>query len=130
MTSPAVTVHVTEEFSAVHEKFLIKGIRHLPVVDGQGRIQGLVTETDFNRVTMPRMTEDGPVYDKTALDRTLLRRVMTPEPCTLCPDDPLSKAVSLMAEHKYGCIPIVDVQGKVIGIVTEIDILKYIRKML
>ena len=130
MTSSVVTVHMTEVLSAVYEKFLIKGIRHLPVVDGQGCIQGLVTETDFYRVTMPRMTEEGPVYDKDALDQNLLRKVMTPEPFTLCPDEPLSKAVAAMAEHKYGCIPIVNAERKVIGIVTEIDILKYVWKML
>ncbi|MCM8775293.1 MAG: CBS domain-containing protein [Candidatus Omnitrophica bacterium] len=130
MASPAVTVNIQDSFKKVEEKFRMKGIRHLPVLDDAGRIVGLVTQRDLFRIAPPHPTEDGYVFDTTFLNGFILKYVMTRDPMTLGPDDSLAKAVEIMARNKYGCIPIVDSEKKILGIVTETDVLKFVSRNL
>jgi CBS domain-containing protein len=55
---------------------------------------------------------------------------MTQNSTAVSPLTPLSKAVEIMARNKYGCLPVVDGQNKVVGIVTETDIFKLVAKKL
>lgn len=128
MASPVVTVRAGDSFSKVAEKLRAKGIRHLPVLDDHGRVVGLITQRDLYRTLSPRIAEDGFCYDPAMLDGFILRRVMTPDPHTLGPEDSVAQAVGVMAMHKYGCIPVVDAEKKIVGIVTETDILKFVAR--
>ncbi|MBI3313486.1 MAG: CBS domain-containing protein [Candidatus Omnitrophica bacterium] len=131
MKSPAITVRIDEAFSHVEEKLRIKGIRHLPVVDQNNVVVGLITQRDLYRIISPHRNEDGEnIYDAQTLDSFILKRVMTPNPATLKADSMIAEAVNLMAAGRYGCIPIVDANKKIVGIVTEIDILKFLAKLL
>lgn len=128
MASPVVTVSVSDSLRKVEEKFRQKGIRHLPVVDEQKRVVGLITQRDLYRIATPRLNEDGYCYDPDMLDGFILSRVMRENPLTMRPEDFLSKAVHYMAANKYGCIPIVDAERRIAGIITETDILKFAAK--
>ncbi|OGW78275.1 MAG: hypothetical protein A2Z83_08315 [Omnitrophica bacterium GWA2_52_8] len=130
MTSPVETIRSDDSFSRVAEKFERKGIRHLPVVDHQDCLIGLVTQRDLYRVYSPRMTDDGYFYDPEQLNKFILARVMAHDPFFMGPDERLSEAIKIMAARKYGCIPIVDADRHVIGIITEIDVLKYLGRLL
>ena len=131
MTSPVVTLKLEEPFSHVEEKLRIKGIRHLPVVDQANKVIGLITQRDLYRTLSPRKNLEGETfYDPASLDNFLIKYAMTPNPATLHPEDSVSKAVSLMAVSRYGCIPIVDEEKRILGIVTEIDILKLLDREL
>ena len=68
--------------------------------------------------------ESNTVYDKMDLDRYILKYVMTKEVVTLSPNSTLRNAIDLMTVAKYGCIPIVDDNKYLLGIITQIDILK------
>lgn len=126
MVSPVVTVHRKDPFSAVEEKFRRKGIRHLPVIDDDGVLVGLVTQRDLYRTISPHVTDEGPYYDPEILNHFVLRHVMTKDPVTLAPEDPMSKAIEIMTRRKFSCIPVVDRNKKVVGIVTEIDVLRFV----
>ena len=130
MKSPVITASIDDPFSKVEEKFRMKGIRHLPVVDAANRVVGLVTQRDLYRIASPRITDDGYVYEPGFLNNFILRYVMTRDPATLYADDRLATAIEMMARQKYGCIPVVDSQGKIAGIVTETDILKIVARSL
>lgn len=131
MTTPVETVHFQDPFHKVEEKLRLKDIRHLPVVDGKGMIMGLVTQRDFFRLATPQWDmEEGFRYSSKSLDDFVLNQVMIKKPITMSPEDKLSTAVKVMAEHKYGCIPVVDKNQKVAGIVTETDILKLLARHL
>ncbi|HTL48320.1 MAG TPA: CBS domain-containing protein [Verrucomicrobiae bacterium] len=130
MVSPVITVQEDDPFSKVEEKFRTKGIRHLPVVDSGGLLKGIVTQRDLYRTLSPRLTEEGIYYAPEALDEFVLKRVMKQEPVALGPDDELAKAVEIMARNKFGAIPVVDKDRKVVGILTETDILKWLARQL
>ena len=125
MVSPVVSVQAEEDFKNVEAKFRTRGIRHLPVVDNMNHVVGLITQRDLYRIISPRHTEDGYVYDPSMLTDFVLSRQMTASPHTLMADDPVSKALDVMIRNKYGCIPIVNTENKLVGIVTSRDILKW-----
>lgn len=128
MTRKVITVDSTDTLSSVEEKLRTHGIRHLPVVDSGKRLVGIFTYRDFARCVAARPTEEGYVYDKEQLDQFILDRVMTKNPVTLKEDDNLGLAVEIMAREKYGCLPVVSGQNNLVGIVSQIDILRILSK--
>jgi len=130
MIKSPITIHVDEPFRNVAEKLRTHGIRHLPVVDASHHVMGMVSERDLFRTVPPHRTEEGFCYEPGVLDSYILKRVMTPNPSVLKQDAPISKAVHLMTERRYGCIPVVDDDGAIVGVITPLDILKYIGKQL
>lgn len=130
MIKNVICVKKDDPFSQVEEKLRKNKIRHLPVVDRENHLIGIVTQRDLYHAIAPRETESGDYYDKTQLDSILLEHHMTMNPLTLKPDSPLIEAVNVMATRKFGCIPIVNDQQELVGIVTQIDVLKFISKWL
>ena len=124
MESKVVTIAETAPLTEAEEKMRVRGIRHLPVVDKSGKLTGLFTQRDLYRILPSRLNEEEPV-DMSALKPYVLGDVMRRIPEALSPKDSVSKAVSLMWDKKYGCVPIVDADRKVVGIITAIDILHF-----
>ena len=125
MTSHVISVRVDDHFSLVAEKIEGKGIDHLPVVDRNNKLVGLMTKHDLYKVQPPHKLEDGTwYYDKEVLDGIILKNAMVPNPLVLLPDNTVGEAVLAMVRNKYGCIPVVDKDGLLCGIVTQMDVLK------
>lgn len=113
-----------------YEIMKIHGIRHLPVVDQQGSLLGVLSDTDLARSYSPRVTDAGWYYDQSELNAIEPVRFMTDDPVTLTPGDTLKKACEVMARNKFGCIPIVEAgTKKLAGIITHVDILKKIASL-
>lgn len=104
-------------------------IRHLPVVDENDALIGVFSETDLNHAYSPRITDAGWYYDQDELNALDPVRFMTDDPAKLSPDDTLKKACEVMVRNKYGCIPITGNDGKLVGIVTNVDLLKKIASL-
>jgi len=111
----------------VWDIFQSRGIRHLPVINAENVLVGIVTQRDLYRLVSPRKTMEGNmVYDKNELDEFILEHVITKGVATLNQDQTLSSAIDLMVNKRYGCIPIVDDRGRLIGIITQTDVLRAI----
>jgi len=93
-----------------------KRIRHIPIVDGADRVVGLVTESDA-LAAMDSVLDPERRHDETGVT---LRSVMTPDPMTTHPQEPLLGAARFMEKHRYGCLPVIDDSG-LCGIVTDTD---------
>lgn len=125
MTKEPHVININEPFSKTWDMFRAHDIRHLPVVDDDGILRGIITQRDLYRIEAPRMTQDGELmYEKESLDGHILERVMIREVFTLSPDDTVGAAIRTMAREKYGCIPIVDEHKYLVGIITPADILQ------
>lgn len=129
MVKKTVTVNIDAPFSEVEELLRVHNIRHLPVVDGDNVLKGIITQRDLYRTEAPMKTLDGDsFYNKDSLDRYITKHIMTKEVATLSAKDTLASAIVMMAKHKYGCIPVVDEGNRLAGIVTQTDVLKIIAK--
>lgn len=129
MTKDPVTLNIDESFCRVAQIFQEKDIRHLPIVNAQGLILGIISQRDLNRIASPKKGPNGEyLYDPEELTKYVLKQHVIQKVSSLSPEDTLEKAVAIMAEKKLGCMPIVDPSGKVIGIVTVTDLLKLFLK--
>lgn len=107
--------HTIEEACRIMEE---KRIRHLPIVDEDNLLVGLVTDRDI-RDAMPSRYLCNP--NQEVLKNTL-ESLMTTDLITCHPLDFVEEIAALFYEHSIGCLPIVKDQ-KLVGIVTETDLL-------
>jgi CBS domain-containing membrane protein len=97
-----------------------KRIRHLPVLDEQGQLAGIVSQRDLFQSALVRALGFGTAAREKVLDSILVKEVMTDTVETTAPGTLLATAARLMADRKIGCLPVVD-RGVLIGILTEGD---------
>jgi acetoin utilization protein AcuB len=106
-------VSIKKEASIQEALALMKqhSIRHLPVVDAERTLLGWVTDADLRGVLIASMLEELTLED-----------VMVRKPYAVHPDMPLDEAAHLILEKRIGGLPVVE-QGKLVGIITVVDIL-------
>jgi CBS domain-containing protein len=111
MTEQVLTITADDDVRLAVQMMLWGGFRHLPVVEGQ-RLVGVVTEHDVNRAQAAQLA---PGHAK-------IGSVMTKEPATAKPDEPLEQVALRMADARVGSLPVVE-EGRLVGIVTSYDVL-------
>jgi CBS domain-containing membrane protein len=115
LTPDVFTVGPDESIDALQDLMRKKGIRHVPVVDNDGAVLGVVSERDVLQGALFQETD-------TVAD------IMTWKVETIDADEDLSTAAQIMLDNKYGCLPLVE-QGVLAGILTEADFVKSMAPM-
>ena len=112
-----------EARNLIHEK----GIRHLPVVDKDNRVVGILTDRDIRRAAPSDATTLSVHELNYLLGKLKVSAFMTPKNklITITPDTLIEEAVQLMSDHKIGCLPILE-DEKLYGIFTETDALNHL----
>lgn len=109
-----------EARNLIHEK----GTRHLPVVDKNNKLVGIVTDRDIREAAPSDATLLSIQELHYLLGKLKVSAIMTPRDklITITPDTIIEQAVQLMHDHKIGCLPVVE-GDKLYGIFTETDVL-------
>jgi RNA polymerase-binding transcription factor DksA/CBS domain-containing protein len=126
MSGDPVTASAEESALAAHERMVRHGIRHLPIVDAERRVVGVLAIDDL-RSALPVGADLRGAVDESAREAEAAWTVadlMTHAPDTLGPDDSLQHAAERMADRRIGCLPIVDGAGRIMGILSETDVLR------
>ncbi len=112
-----------EARNLVHEK----GVRHLPVVDKNNMLIGIVTDRDIRQAAPSDATLLSVQELNYLLGKLKVSSFMTPKDklITITPDTIIEEAVQLMHDNKIGCLPVVE-GGKLYGIFTETDALDHL----
>lgn len=112
-----------EARNLIHEK----GIRHLPVVDKENRLLGIVTDRDIREAAPSDATLLSVQELNYLLGKLKVSAFMTPKEklITITPDTLIEEAVKLMRDHKIGCLPVME-GDKLYGIFTETDALDHL----
>jgi CBS domain-containing protein len=102
-------------------------VRHLPVVDREGMLVGVVTDRDLrHHLFSPRVFENlGETAVEILLKAVPVAEIMSTPVIRVEPQDELMDAARLMLEEKVGSLPVVEA-GRVVGILTETDMLRQI----
>ena len=124
MSSPVWVIRPDTPVADAYDMMVQHGIRRLPVVDSRGRLVGIVTLGDL-REARPSPATSLSIYELNyLLARLTVGQIMTHNPYTVRPDTSVLQAARLMLERKVGGLPVVDDEGRPVGIITESDIFR------
>ncbi len=123
MTRDLVTVDRNDKLATADDVMRLGRIRHLPVVDEEGALAGIVTQRDLFHSGILKALGYGTHARARALDLLVVKEAMTSEPVTTSPETPLAEAAQVMLDKKIGCLPVVS-QGKLVGLLTEADFVR------
>jgi len=124
MSHQIVTISEAERLSTVEDIMTLGGVRHMPVVNS-GRLVGVVSERDLLRASISTLEESGTDDRRAFLNAVEIASVMSHPPIVVGPRASVSQAARLMADHKIGCLPVIDDAEALIGMITETDVLLY-----
>jgi CBS domain-containing membrane protein len=130
MSSPVVTFFEEQSLPLAEDVMRFKHLRHLPVIDDDRRLVGLVTHRDLLRAQISTMTGLSPEQRRAREEEVTVGQIMTRDVWTVTADTLASVAGSTLFDHQYGCLPVVDADHRLVGIITEHDFLRFAIKAL
>ncbi len=98
-------------------------VRHLPVLDGDGRLVGIVSNRDLLEASLTNVLAFEASQRRGFLHSVGVAEVMKAQVETVTPDTLLGVAAASMIRNKIGCLPVVRDDGIMIGLITETDLL-------
>lgn len=129
MSRSAATIHPDALVRGAVDMMKKRRIRHLPVVDREGHLVGIVTDRDLRQVVFDPAVQERLGNLGEALGTLTVRDVMTWGVVTVQPETDVRHAARLMREQKIGALPVVD-GHRVVGILTETDVLRVFQDIL
>jgi len=117
MTTDLVTIGVDSNLDAASEIMRERRIRHLPVVDSEGRIVGLITTTNVLAATDSNLRDD---ESRLPPKEIPVNEVMVTDVITVDEHAGIRQAAIFLEKHRIGCLPVVT-DGELRGIVTDTD---------
>jgi len=122
MTPDPITVHVDTSLPEAHQIMVSEEIRRLLVVDDAGRLLGIVTLGDV-RGAQPSPATSISIWEMNYLLSSLdVGKIMTPDPITIRPEQTIGEAARTMLENRISGLPVIEADGRLVGIITESDI--------
>jgi len=128
MQKKLVTVLETDTMSVALKKLREGHFKHLPVVNGSGKLVGIITDRDLKRANASDATTLEVHELLYLLDKVKVRQIMTRNPIVARPDVGVGAAAKVMAARKIGALPVC-VNGKLVGLITTTDLLKRLGKV-
>ncbi len=129
MTRDVVTLNAQADLELAEDLMTALRIRHLPVVSGS-RLVGLVTHRDLLRASLSTLAGHDAVSETKMKLAVPVSHIMRHNVATCGPEDDLREIIATMRRHRYGCMPVVDPEGDLVGIVTEADFLELTQVLL
>lgn len=127
MTTPVLTISPTASISNAHQMMKENGVRRLPVVD-HDRLVGIITIGDV-REASPSDATTLSIWELNYLWAQLtVEKIMTRHPYTIEADNSILDAAQIMLDKKISGLPVVDEDGKLVGMITESDVFRMLIK--
>ena len=123
MSADVVTLGRNDKLAAAEDLMRLGRIRHLPVLDEDGGLAGIVSQRDLFHSGLIRALGYGAHAQHQALATVAIKEAMNTDVVTTTPDTPLRDAARSMFERKIGCLVVVD-GGRIAGILAESDFVK------
>jgi CBS domain-containing membrane protein len=123
MTPNPFTLEPRDTLAALYDLMDSHRVRHVPIVDRDGELVGLLTHTDLAMTALGSLSDLPLSQERDLLQRRRIREVMVTEVETVDPDTSLAEAASTLFENKIGCLPVVE-GTRLVGILTESDFVR------
>jgi CBS domain-containing protein len=118
MTTAVVSIRRDESIDQAFNLLLRHRISGLPVTDDEGRLQGIISEHDLlSLITQPEAPN------------TRVDEYWTDQPVWVQPDDLLEDIVDYFLTRHFRRLPVVDDEGRLVGVVSRRDLMRHIREV-
>ncbi len=125
MTRKVLTIYQDAGIFKAQEKMAANRIRHLPVVDEDNSLIGIVTDRDIRSAVPDRFFQKpASGKDEDQISDLRVRDIMTENPTTISPSYTVQDALLLIQKLRVGALPVVDAEGKLKGIISVRDLLR------
>ncbi|MBT4837059.1 MAG: CBS domain-containing protein [Methylococcales bacterium] len=120
MIRDVVTLKTSDSILKARKIMMNSNIRHLPIVDADGKLAGLVTQRDLLKIENSEIDSINIDEHRNMESSITLESIMMKQVHTVSEKDSLRAAGLELQRHKFGCLPVVK-QDHVIGIITDTD---------
>ena len=124
MTDPVFTLRPQDDLETLYDLMDSKHIRHVPIVDRERDLVGLVTHRDLSRTALGPQGDVPLSVQQEMLRRRKVREIMATEVDTIEADEDLLVAAEMLIDNKIGCVPVVE-GTHLVGILTESDFVRH-----
>ncbi|MEW6614894.1 MAG: CBS and ACT domain-containing protein [Thermodesulfobacteriota bacterium] len=128
MSKDVITVDIDDSMKTATKLMEDYNIRRIPVLK-KDRLKGIVSYLDINRESASQANALAVSELNYLIEKIKVKDIMSPNPKTISPHDTVEEAAVVMLEQKIGSLPVIDSNGKLIGIITESDIFKVLISM-
>jgi CBS domain-containing protein len=123
MTGPLVTIGHDATLAEAWRTMRARQVRHLPVLDADRRLVGMLTDHDLRLVILERYLQEEPEALARTLGRLRVNEIMTWAVVTVPPEADLREAARLMQKRGLGALPVAE-GGRVVGMLTATDVIR------
>ena len=127
MTEDVVRLGPDDDLLTARTMMWDEDVRHIPIVDTDGEIVGLVTHRDVVRLAGRAARELTLSAQNDALSAVKVRDFMTTDVATIESQSTINEAAEMMLENKFGCLPVV-IGTRLAGILTESDFVRLVAR--
>jgi len=120
MTAEPCALRDTDTINDAKQIMTEKHIRHIPIIDSEKHVLGLVTQRDVLAATGLALLASEKSDSIVAKESIRLSEIMIRNVQVVHPSDSLRQAALYLQAHKYGCLPVVS-DDCLVGIVTDSD---------
>lgn len=129
MSSPVLTIRPEAAISLAHSIMKEQKIRRLAVVDEHERLVGIITIGDV-REASPSDATTLSIWELNYLwSQLTVSKIMSHDVIVVKPTDTIFEAAKMMLDHKVSGLPVVDDNGKLVGMITESDIFRMVIRL-
>jgi CBS domain-containing membrane protein len=129
MTTKVFTIGADKKAFVAKEIMEWAHIRHIPVVDSGNHVVGIISHRDILRASLSALgTRFAEAERRQHLSDEPALAIMHHPVRTIAPDTSVQEAAGMMRQFKFGCLPVVE-EERLIGIVTEYDILRLVEQL-
>jgi CBS domain-containing membrane protein len=125
MTADVLTLTARDNLASLYDLMDSRHIRHVPVVDDDDALVGIVSDRDLLRGALGEESSLPLSVRRQMLEQLKVEEIMNTEPMTVDAEQAAREAGELMMELKVSCLPVVD-GSRLIGIITESDFVRYV----
>jgi CBS-domain-containing membrane protein len=123
MRREVVTVGAQERLDLTQDIMNLGRLRHLPVLDDDQRLIGIISHRDLLASAMTEVLDFDARSRRSFLRSIEVREVMAKDVVSVRPDTELHEVARILVERKIGCVPVVGEGGELVGLVTETDLI-------
>jgi acetoin utilization protein AcuB len=125
MTRKVITVAPDDGIFKAQELMAANKIRHLPVIESDNRLIGVVTDRDIRSALPYKFFKASPSEEeKKNFAELKIKDIMTKNPITISPTYTLQDALLMIQDARVGALPVVDENGILSGIISVRDLLR------